>query len=83
MAITYRSLSGPKASSTCPVFQTLARRLVVLFWVRVLIDDGKVRVKIAAAYAFDATRDALAMLEKRHVHGKIVVDAAGSNARTM
>ena len=41
-----------------------------------LIDEGKVNVKLTAAFPFGAVPDALAMLEKGHVRGKVVVDMA-------
>jgi NADPH:quinone reductase-like Zn-dependent oxidoreductase len=39
-----------------------------------LIDEGKIRAEVAESYPFDATADAVARLERGHVHGKIVVD---------
>ena len=42
-----------------------------------LIDDGAVRVVVSGQYAFDEVPAALACVERGHVHGKIVVHAAG------
>jgi len=47
-----------------------------------LIDEGKVRVKIAEVFPFDAVADALARLEKGHVQGKIVIDVSRSEVQT-
>lgn len=41
-----------------------------------LIDEGKVEVKVAQTYPFDATPDALARIEQGHVRGKLVVAVA-------
>jgi NADPH:quinone reductase-like Zn-dependent oxidoreductase len=43
-----------------------------------LIDEGKVSVKLTATFPFGAVPDALAMLERGHVRGKVVVDMAQS-----
>ncbi|SDR51458.1 NADPH:quinone reductase [Paraburkholderia fungorum] len=40
-----------------------------------LIDAGEVKVNVIATYPFASAADALARLEKGHVHGKIVVNA--------
>ncbi len=45
--------------------------------IRELIDDGAVRVVVSGQYAFDEVPAALACVERGHVHGKIVVHAAG------
>lgn len=45
-----------------------------------LIQDGKVVVKVAETYPFDATREALARQEEGHVRGKLVVDVREANA---
>ncbi|ABE36004.1 zinc-binding dehydrogenase family protein [Paraburkholderia xenovorans LB400] len=47
-----------------------------------LIDDGKVRVKVAETYPFDAAADALARLEKGHVRGKIVIAVAPASTNS-
>jgi NADPH:quinone reductase-like Zn-dependent oxidoreductase len=39
-----------------------------------LIDEGAVKVNVVETFPFDAAADAMATLEKGHVHGKIVVN---------
>jgi NADPH:quinone reductase-like Zn-dependent oxidoreductase len=45
-----------------------------------LIDNAKIRVRVAKTYPFDAAGEALVRLEKGHVRGKIVVDLSGTSA---
>jgi NADPH:quinone reductase-like Zn-dependent oxidoreductase len=40
------------------------------------IDDGGVRVIVAQQFPFEAARDALACIERGHVHGKVVIQVA-------
>jgi NADPH:quinone reductase-like Zn-dependent oxidoreductase len=42
-----------------------------------LIDDGAVRVVVSGQYPFGDVPAALARVERGHVHGKIVIHAAG------
>jgi NADPH:quinone reductase-like Zn-dependent oxidoreductase len=44
-----------------------------------LIQDGKIIVKVAATYPFDATHEALARQKEGHVRGKLVVDVRATN----
>jgi len=43
-----------------------------------LIDKGRVQVKTAGTFPFDAAAEALARLEKGHVRGKLVIDVSGA-----